>query len=1068
MKKNIILTVLFTLISLFIFNMNVNADTTSTEGKINVSKSSQKSNQTYGRSTEVTLTVSGNSYMQSNPTDVVLVLDRSKSMDGNKWTATANAAKDLVNALITEDNDVNVGVVSFARDVLSDYSSSALTNNKTTLTSLINSIPNPGLVSGTNIQAGLLKANNLLSTSNATNKVVILLSDGEPNYYINSNGNIKSGSSQAAASTLSAATTVKANATLYTIGFETDSDAEVLLKKAATDNKFYKSSTSEIISTFSDIFNEINTVANNTKVEDIIPAGFTIDESTLPSNCALSTTEEGLTKLTWTIGTISSEVEDYSISYTLNANENYYGSMNTNESAILSATTSDNNPYYEGTSISEMFEVPYDPIPAVTNNDSYTLDAGSTLNVNIEDNDELASLTKDKDATVTDKVIIVDENGDEATLSETGLTVNEDGTLAYESTYSTQKVITFNYIIETTVKVGNTTEVVKSNTSTVTINVKKVNTSYVVKYLEQDTNKVLKEQKEVTGKYLGDEVTEDAAEIEDYVLVNEDSQTITLAKTGNEIIFYYALPDVTDQQITKTGTQTVEHSLDSIEYNINYDTTIKNYKGTATITVTDTLPYEIDTTKSTLNNGQYNAENKTITWTETIEDIDTFTNGNYEYNFNKNIKVVYKDMDPTNNFTNTVNAYVHLLEDGEKVEDSAPTTVNIKGNLIVKYLDENNNPLITEKTTTEKVGTDYTTTEETVEGYTLKEVQGDEAGKYIEGDITVIYVYSKIKPKLEDTIINKTGTTTVTSSDDIIKYTINYSGKIKDYKGDATLTIVDTLPYGINENESDLNGGIYNSDNKTITWTENITGINTFRNGNYNVNYTKNIKLKFVGLDATKTTFVNNVIANLKLEDLEENDNASHETSIDIKGVVEANYLNESGEKISDSEITSSKVGNDYQTTAKEIFGYKLKEINGEEVGKYTEDKIVVDYIYSQIPKGTVIVSYVDELGKKLTEDITTTDFIENEYTTSQKDFDNYEFVKVEGDVSGVYTEGTTYVKYIYKLKETEKILTTTTTEQVNYSSAPQTGVDNGSYGIGFIIFTFINFLLIVFRKRFI
>ena len=33
-----------------------------------------------------------------------------------------------------------------------------------------------------------------------------------------------------------------------------------------------------------------------------------------------------------------------------------------------------------------------------------------------------------------------------------------------------------------------------------------------------------------------------------------------------------------------------------LEYKITYDAVIKNYIGNATVTITDTLPYEIDTT----------------------------------------------------------------------------------------------------------------------------------------------------------------------------------------------------------------------------------------------------------------------------------------------------------------------------------------------------------------------------------------------------------------------------------------------------------------------------------------
>lgn len=54
--------------------------------------------------------------------------------------------------------------------------------------------------------------------------------------------------------------------------------------------------------------------------------------------------------------------------------------------------------------------------------------------------------------------------------------------------------------------------------------------------------------------------------------------------------------------------------------------------------------------------------------------------------------------------------------------------------------------------------------------------------------------------------------------------------KVDTYKGDVTVTVVDELPYEIDEEKSVLSGGTYNKEEKTITWTQDITGIDTFTN----------------------------------------------------------------------------------------------------------------------------------------------------------------------------------------------------------------------------------------------
>lgn len=65
----------------------------------------------------------------------------------------------------------------------------------------------------------------------------------------------------------------------------------------------------------------------------------------------------------------------------------------------------------------------------------------------------------------------------------------------------------------------------------------------------------------------------------------------------------------------------------------------------------------------------------------------------------------------------------------------------IYGKLIVKYVDNKGNVLSEESTYSEKVGTEYATTEKEFEDYSLIDVNGETKGKYIDGTITVTYIY---------------------------------------------------------------------------------------------------------------------------------------------------------------------------------------------------------------------------------------------------------------------------------------------------------------------------------------
>ena len=46
---------------------------------------------------------------------------------------------------------------------------------------------------------------------------------------------------------------------------------------------------------------------------------------------------------------------------------------------------------------------------------------------------------------------------------------------------------------------------------------------------------------------------------------------------------------------------------------------------------------------------------------------------------------------------------------------------------------------------------------------------------------------------------------------------------------------------------------------------------------------------------------------------------------------------------------------------------------------------------------GKLIVNYVDEDGNKLTDSITTEEEVDTPYSTIQKEFEGFEFIRVEG-----------------------------------------------------------------------
>jgi Mg-chelatase subunit ChlD len=119
-------------------------------------------------------------------TDVVLVIDDSGSMDGDKIASAKSAANTFVDELLTGSTGIRVSVVTINSPDSGKVSGSGkpeidqdFTDNITSLHSAINSISAKG---GTNLQGGFYVARLLAESSTADKQVVILLSDGAPTY----------------------------------------------------------------------------------------------------------------------------------------------------------------------------------------------------------------------------------------------------------------------------------------------------------------------------------------------------------------------------------------------------------------------------------------------------------------------------------------------------------------------------------------------------------------------------------------------------------------------------------------------------------------------------------------------------------------------------------------------------------------------------------------------------------------------------------------------------------------------------------------------------------------------
>ena len=128
---------------------------------------------------EITLGIQGKNFETTS--DVVLVIDCSGSMEGDKLTNTRKAAKAFGQKLLADGSSTRIAIVTFI-DTAAAYNNGHF-YDATELSAFEAAVDKATYAKGgTNQQAGIHKAQELLNTSSAGLKNIVVLSDGEATY----------------------------------------------------------------------------------------------------------------------------------------------------------------------------------------------------------------------------------------------------------------------------------------------------------------------------------------------------------------------------------------------------------------------------------------------------------------------------------------------------------------------------------------------------------------------------------------------------------------------------------------------------------------------------------------------------------------------------------------------------------------------------------------------------------------------------------------------------------------------------------------------------------------------
>lgn len=573
--------------------------------------------------------------------------------------------------------------------------------------------------------------------------------------------------------------------------------------------------------------------------------------------------------------------------------------MYTNDGAEVTGKAVDGNTFYSETNPLDIkLENPVVPIPAVTKDDEYTSNRNETLTVTKEDgirnNDYNSKQTDGKNVkSVLDKLVI------DLEAKYGSLELDDNGSFIYNpNSKDFMGKDEFQYHIETTITYddGTTETIVKSNTSTVTINIVGKPTTYVVKYQDRAGNEIHPDKNSTGTYYVWDEVTENAINIDNYKLLSTEptSKTITLKEkaTENVIIFIYELED------TDVIVRYLEQGTDKVlvpetkatgKVTDSYTATakvIENYKLVSNQTQTITLAKEgnVITFYYELEDGADVKVHhyKIIDGQETTEQLfeDEILSGKIgeKYStsakseglgFYKYIKTVGAPSGTYNKESKTIIFYYELKDT----------------NVIIKYVDENNNDLVPEEKGTGKINSKYTANAKT------------------EQDDSIFKKYNLESEPVQSIILSGANENIIVFRYSLKKATI----KVHYYEIDTNNKLSEDIELSgkVGEEYTTLSKEIDNWE--LVAIPENAKGILDLENEDVIYYYQK------------------------------------------VNGKLTINYIDDNGNTLLPSEEFIKQTGTDYQTEAKTIENYELSKVIGNEKGIYTKEDSVVTYVYEYV-----------------------------------------------------------------------------------------------------------------------
>ena len=362
-------------------------------------------------------------------------------------------------------------------------------------------------------------------------------------------------------------------------------------------------------------------------------------------------------------------------------------------------------------------------------------------------------------------------------------------------------------------------------------------------------------------------------------------------------------------------------------------------------------------------------------------------------------------------------------------------TRNDAGDVTVKHLEQGTGTPLHSDTVLSgagKLGLPYTTNEENITDYELVAQPANKNGTFTTGSQTVIYEYRR-KPAGDVTTVYVDDDGNVISTPDVQsgvgKLGLPYTTSARTI---PNFTLVST-PLNAN--------GVFTSGPQTVTYVyrrSDAGNVTVYHKSVYDnsdltapnvLDGTRKLGLPYTTSPESYADFeISSVPANANGTFASGAQTVTYLYKRKQSGGVTVNYLDNHGNRIDnpDTITGSDNVGLPYTTTPKTIANYDLISVPPNANGTFTVAPITVNYIYKRKDAGSVTVEHIDENGNVPIEAPEVMDGSEKlglPYTTSAKNFDNFDLIGVPANANGTFTSTDQTVTYVYRRKDAGNVI---------------------------------------------